>query len=337
MNGGVGYFCTTKNPLIMTSINLGEFKEVEFGENCNVISSHCVIEQGVVFGDNVTIIAKNIYIGRNSKIEKNTVVKSISKDSMDTFYLGDNCFIGYSSQILLPEFIMLDYSQLHNTGLHSGYKKLNIGYNCWIGQNTILNATEELIIKNNVRIGTQSQLWTHVASGELFEGCTLFGSKPLVLNDDVWIVGGGVISPGLVLAKKSVIMTGSVLTKSTEEKHTYAGVPAKDVTDKLHFWKELSHEEKVLMIQKYMEEFLLEFPMYESKIKFTQEELKDEDYLKNDCMIISEGQNIDWHKCVLNGSSIFDISNKHYYKTKTQIETDWIKFNVGYRIRFIPK
>ena len=46
-------------------------------------------------------------------------------------------------------------------------------------------------------------------------------------------------------------MTGSVLTKSTEENHTYAGVPAKDVTDKLHFWKELSHEEKVLMIQKY--------------------------------------------------------------------------------------
>ena len=79
-----------------------------------------------------------------------------------------------------------------------------------------------------------------------------------------------------------------MLTKSTEEKHTYAGVPAKDVTDKLHFWKELSNEEKVLMIQKYMEEFLIEFPMYESKIKFKQEQLKDEDYLKKDCMIISE-------------------------------------------------
>ena len=37
-------------------------------------------------------------------------------------------------------------------------------------------------------------------------------------------------------------MTGSVLTKSKEEKYTYAEVPAKDVTDKLHFWKELSLE-----------------------------------------------------------------------------------------------
>ena len=68
-------------------------------------------------------------------------------------------------------------------------------------------------------------------------------------------------------------MTGSVLTKSTEEKHTYAGVPAKDVTDKLHFWKELSLKEKILMIQKYVEEFLMEFPMHKSNIKFTQEEL----------------------------------------------------------------
>ena len=35
-------------------------------------------------------------------------------------------------------------------------------------------------------------------------------------------------------------------------------------------------------------------------------------------------------------NSIFDLNTKRYIKTRSKIEIDWIKFTVGFRVRFIP-
>lgn len=306
------------------------FPNVKFGENVKILTDQIQIGSGTYIGDNVTIDAEVIAIGSDCVIENGVKVKGIGS-RMKNFTLGDNCFIGFANQILVPSFKMMDYSQLHNSGLHSGYSSLAIGYNCWIGQNTILNSTEALNIHNNVRIGTGSQLWTHVASGELFEGCTLYGNKPLTLEDDVWIVGGAVISPGLILSKKSIIMTGSVLTKSTEERHTYAGVPAKDVTDKMYFWKELAIDEKLEMLKTFILEFTTDRTEYSSKIQVVN---SIDEVLIQDGIVFLEG--LPSPDLMNDKITYFDILNKKYTKRRSAIEIDWIKFCVGFRMRFIP-
>jgi acetyltransferase-like isoleucine patch superfamily enzyme len=316
----------------MKQIDLSQFKNVEFGRNVRIIGDQVNISDGVYIGDDVTIEAKRIDIGFDSRIERGVTVKGLS-DLMSVFCIGDNCFVGFQNQILVPSFTMLDYSQLHNSGLHSGYSPLKIGYNCWIGQNCILNATANLNIGNNVRIGTQSQLWTHVASGELLEGCTLYGNNPLTLRDNVWIVGGAVISPGLILEENSIIMTGSVLTKSTIPRHTYAGVPAKDVTDKLNFWKVVDINDKKQMLKSFIDEFQNSNPDYTDRI-FCASNIKDFD--KNtECLIFSDS---DFSPSDVTGSSntYFNLINKKYTKRRTKIEIDWIKFAIGFRARFIP-
>lgn len=315
----------------MKNFDLTTFPGVIFGSNVVISAETAEIKPGSRIGDNVFISAKNISIGYDSVIEKEVTIKGLG-ETMQNFVLGDNCFIGFRNQILVPSFIMLDYSQLHNSGLHSGYKSLEIGYNCWIGQNTILNSTECLSIHNNVRIGTGSQLWTHVASGELFEGCTLYGNKALTLEDDVWIVGGAVISPGLLVRKKSIIMTGSVLTKSTEERHTYAGVPAKDVTDKMNFWKDLGESEKIAMIVKFIEDFLL---LHSEHVGHIQLASSHEDIEISEGLVIMSflPEDIDGIKTKF---SFFDYSNKTYLKRRSKVEIDWIKFCVGFRMRFLP-
>lgn len=315
----------------MEIINLTRFPDVTFGKNVTIFGNHVEIKAGTKIGDNVSIEAENIQIGFDSVIEYGTTIKGLGKP-MKKFVLGDNCFLGFRSQVLVPEFTMLDYSQLHNSGLHSGYKSLFIGYNCWIGQNSILNSTEKLTIGNNVRIGTQSQLWTHVASGELLEGCTLYGNKELVLKDDVWIVGGAVISPGLVLSEKSIVMTGSVLTKNTEKGHTYAGVPAKDVTEKLHFWKEMDINEKTKMVKDFVEEFTFFNPQFLDKIQVV--DYVDAKTIQDGVVIVSSS--VDFGKLPNDGISYFDLTTKKYRKVRSEIEIEWIKFNVGFRSRFIP-
>jgi len=143
----------------MKKIITTDFSDCQFGKNVEIIGENVVIKSGCRIGDNVKISAKNIEIGYDSVIEDNVKVRSIGKESSD-FILGDNVFIGHNTQILVPFFRMLDYSQLYNNGLLSGYKPLKIGYNCWIGQNAILNSYEELTIGNNVRMGGGADLDT---------------------------------------------------------------------------------------------------------------------------------------------------------------------------------
>lgn len=287
---------------------------------------------GASVGDGVRIRARRVVIGRGARIERDTQARALTGE-MESFVVGDQTLIGFANQIFVPIFFMGDYSQLHNSGLHSGYKPLTIGHNCWIGQGSILNATECLSIGNNVRIGTGSQIWTHVASGELLEGCTLYGEHPVTLEDDVWLVGGAVVSPGLTLARKTIVMTGAVLTKSTEPNHTYAGIPARDVTDKLSFWKSMKTSSKVAMMDGFVADFLCEHPRYAGQIYWITAGSKQP---QAGDVILANGSP-DWELAERNGASLFDLDSKTYFKQSSELEVTWIKWLVGFRARFVPR
>lgn len=318
----------------MTRWFSSQFAGCDIAEDVVIECDEAVIGEGTRIEPGVRIAARKVEIGAGSRIERGSTVRGLGS-AMERFSLGDQSMIGFDTQILAPEFRMGDYGQLHNSGLHSGYRPLTLGHNCWVGQNSILNCTELLTIGNNVRIGTQSQLWTHVASGELLEGCTLFGEHPLTLEDNVWIVGGAVISPGLVLARNSIVMTGSVLTRSTEPFHTYAGVPARDVTDKLFFWKPRSIEDKIESIREYIQEFVCEFPQHGRRIYLFDDERDPEDTQAGDVRIVAKAS--DWREAKEKGVSLFDLTSKTYLKQRSAVEIDWIRWTVGFRARFLPR
>ena len=52
-------------------------------------------------------------------------------------------------------------------------------------------------------------------------------SKPITIEDDVWIGGGAIILPGVTIGKGSVIGTGSVVTKSIPPYSVAAGNPCR--------------------------------------------------------------------------------------------------------------
>ena len=107
----------------MERINLRKIKQCTFGSNITIKAETFRILEGARIGDNVTIESSKIFIGFDSVIERDTQIHGLDA-TMDTFYLGDNTLVGFGSQIYVPYFKMLDYSQLHNSGLHSGYKPL---------------------------------------------------------------------------------------------------------------------------------------------------------------------------------------------------------------------
>ncbi|MFA5794773.1 MAG: hypothetical protein WC980_06880 [Candidatus Brocadiia bacterium] len=246
--------------------------------------------------------------GKNSQIEKSVVISGVYGEP--TIIMGDNSYIGRNVNIAVPYLEIGDYVTIHHDSSISGQKECIIGHNSWVGEKSLLNTTGALWIGNNVGIGAATHIWTHIRHGELFEGCLLDKVSPAIIEDDVWLVGGYItVSQGLILGKKSVILTGSVVTKNTASDRIYAGTPAVDITSKIKPYKIMSVQDKMIMMDSFIREF----------------------NKKERSKVYREGAKI------FLGKSEFDILSKTYNKKLSSGEIKFMQFLKGYRAKFIPK
>lgn len=316
--------------------NLSDFPGISAESGAEIRANELVVLGRAALGKNVRIEAERVVLGDGCSIEREVVIRGLGVP-MKTFQMGDESLLGHSCQVLVPEFFLGDYSQIHHSSLMSGYQPLELGHNCWVGQQSILNSTENLKIGNNVRIGTHSQLWTHVASGELLEGCLLYGQKPLTLEDDVWIVGGAVISPGLILRRKTVVLAGSVLTDSTEVESVYGGTPARPMGQKLRAWRSVTLDEKWAKLKEFCEDYFKLHPQDRSSIHFFDSPTEASR------QVLAQPEQLVFFRTAQSAkmlgdiqATVFDLEKKKYSKQRSSIEKRWIKFHVGFRARFLP-
>lgn len=253
-----------------------------------------------------------IIIGNNTIIEPSAKIRGVNGKAR-RIVIGDNCYIGNDVQIICDDFEIGDYSKIqHHTNIH-GYLPCKIGHNAWIGQYTIIDSIGGMTIGNNCGIGAHSQLWSHIKYGDTLEGCRFLSDNPMDIGNDVWFVGHCIVSP-IKAADKSMAMVGSVVTKDMHYNEIYAGSPAKSISDKIGFqFKEVSIDEKLTK----MNHFLNEWNGDKSKISIIR------DY--------NEILNFQEH------ISYFNVSDRTYYKTKSEAEVSFMKFLLPARAKFIPR
>lgn len=108
---------------------------------------------------------------------------------------------------------------------------LNIGKNVGISNSTIF-CTKSITIGNNVIIGGSCRIWdTNFHSTDTYNrvygGDTDVVSKPITIEDNVFIGGGSIILKGVKIGKNSIVGAGSVVTKTIPENEIWGGNPAK--------------------------------------------------------------------------------------------------------------
>jgi len=291
------------------------------------------LEDNVTIGDNTIIRTKDLHIGYGTVIEENC--KIFCKEKFD---IGDNCFIGHDTKILVPTFECGDYVELHNHLFCNGEHPCKLGYNIWIGQNCILNARAPLTIGNGVGIGTYSCVWTHGMHGELLEGCTVYKVAPTVIEEDAWIVGSfNVIATGLTIGKRCIILSGSQVTKNVPPETVWGGDPAVDITAKLKNkpYRPITIQEKYEMMGKFVEEFYEIYPQYRGQVAFIPEVDFDTDVSKDVHIVIAKNNLAsDEPRPDL---TVFDLTTKRYNKQLTEIEIAFIKFLLYEKARFLPQ
>ena len=103
------------------------------------------------------------------------------------------------------------HSRLHGACLHA-YSAITIGKRCLIAGNT------------QIIDGSGHDLSFGAVEQRIFTGGD---SRPIVLEDDVWVGANTLILPGVTIGKGSVIGAGSVVTKAIPPMVVAAGNPAR--------------------------------------------------------------------------------------------------------------
>lgn len=273
-------------------------------------------------------IHPKVVLGNYNKIGKNVEI-IIRNDNCEVF-IGDNNIINDNTRIIITGNLNVgDWNVFHNNMLIMAEDFILIGHNCWFGQNTILDGSGGLEIGNGVRVGMYSQIWTHVASGELIEGCNLFAKRKTTIKDDVWLVGSCVVSSGLILGKRSTALINSVLTKDTEPNRAYAGSPAK-LMENVNFYNPISLEEKFDLMLNWLNQFVE--INNNVLIKHDDNEIVLFDEINLNEVVFTKQKKITYEI----NKSLFYIVDKTYFKTNNQLEREIYRFLYGNKARFVP-
>lgn len=261
------------------------------------------------------IDADDVQIGPGAVIEDGVVIKGRSASAARRVVIGDNAFIGAGSRIVVDEFEIGHYSTLHNHAFIAGDLPCRIGHACWIGQHTVLNSTGGLTLGNGVGIGAYSQLWTHIKHGDVLQGCRWHSAAPTVLDDDVWLVGHCVVSP-IHAGARSMALLGSVITRNMAPDRTYAGVPARDVTDRLGpQFGIVSLEEKIARLRELRDEFCRGLPRAAlSALAITGDDPAS----------------------VADGATWFDLERRTFVPQRTPIEVAFVRFLLARTVKIFP-
>lgn len=263
------------------------------------------------------ILAEEVIIGRGVVIEDGVKIQGRANRLARRVEIGDNAFVGYNSRAFVDELAIGDYTMLHNNALIAGDLPCRIGHCCWIGQHTILNSTGGLTLGNGVGVGAYSQLWSHIRHGDTLQGCRWNSSRPLVIEDDVWFVGHCIVSP-IHAHARSMALAGSVVARDMEPNHVYAGVPARDITDKVGpQFQEVSLEDKYQVMRTRLDEFYALNPGHARSILVVRS--------------LAEAADLSPDRY-----TIFDVSTRSYNRRRTEEEFALMRHLLPL-IKFFPR
>jgi acetyltransferase-like isoleucine patch superfamily enzyme len=126
-------------------------------------------------------------------------------------------YIGEKSEILYPSII-------------KGKSNIHIGSNTCIGEFAHIWGSGGLYIGDRVLIASHVSITTlthdYTSSNMRFANAI---SKPIIINNDVWIGTNSTILPGTRIGVGAVVGAGSVVTKDVPPYSIVVGVPAKVV------------------------------------------------------------------------------------------------------------
>ena len=197
--------------------------KISFGENIIVnkgVALGCAKESTMIFGAQTKLCKEvRIYTSENVnfKFGKHSVIEEYTRCLVkDDWHIGNNVVIATNCQFFSRE---KDYKG-----------KLVIGDRTYIGDYSLVDISADIKIGKDVAIGPHCTIYTHdhdYTENDLVPWKGKAITKPVQIEDGVWVGANVTILPGVIIGKKSIVAAGSVVTKKVPPDVITAGVPAK--------------------------------------------------------------------------------------------------------------
>lgn len=108
------------------------------------------------------------------------------------------------------------------------------GYQIHVGARTFVNFglmaldVAKIVIGDDVQMGPNVQLLTptHPTDAEL-RRAKWEAAEPITIEDNVWIGGGAIILPGVIIGENAVVGAGAIVTKDVPPNTVAVGNPAR--------------------------------------------------------------------------------------------------------------
>ncbi|MEM9681024.1 MAG: acyltransferase, partial [Bacteroidota bacterium] len=219
---------------------------IKFGKNFKI--KYPIVVEGpgsIKVGNNVAFHTKlnigcaydtRFEVGDNSSIGQSSVIR-VGKGSLS---VGERCLIEHNVRMYVRNHWEIDensaissYCEIYSRekGQEGTFK---LGSNSSIGNNSILDITDDIIIGNNVAIGPNSVLYTHdhdyLGNKEIPWKGPLKKGK-IKIEDGSWVGSSVTILPNVTIGKGAIVAAGSIVNKDVEARTLVAGVPARKLKD----------------------------------------------------------------------------------------------------------
>jgi acetyltransferase-like isoleucine patch superfamily enzyme len=177
------------------------------------------------------------FIGENVEIERQTVVRPHARLEKNVC-LHRKCLVGqYAvlSNVEVGEDSHVEYGVVI-TGYGTG--RIVIGRESYIGIYNVLDWSDDLTIGNFVHIaGPSTGIWTHTSVRQALSGDPLSEkakreTKPVRIEDYVYIGGNCTIYPGVTIGHHSIIAPNSAVTADVLPHTVVGGVPARVISER---------------------------------------------------------------------------------------------------------
>lgn len=207
----------------------------EIDYSVSIKSRHWCIGRHTRIGKNVLIDCEELFIGEGVIIDNNVTIKGVGVVDIGNYsVIAENVFIN---------------------GLKGA--KFKLGNLSWVGRDSILNASNNLIIGNGTCIGISSRIFTHGCWFEAAEGYKL-NYKDVYVGNNVWLAVNVIVQPGTYINDNIFVNSGGVVNGTLESQYIYSGVPATKQFPLSKIKRDINVKEKMSIIANYFSSRLID-------------------------------------------------------------------------------
>jgi acetyltransferase-like isoleucine patch superfamily enzyme len=120
------------------------------------------------------------------------------------------------------------YTEISSFAVVYGCGNFTAGDKCYIGPQTWINVSEDVVIGHGAGIGPRSMIFTHGSFLPYTEGYPIRFGK-VIIGNSVWIAAGVFIHPGVRIGDNVLVNSRSVIKKDIPSGWYVEGFPGKEI------------------------------------------------------------------------------------------------------------